>query len=61
MYTGHFFKMLLGLLLMAIIGLGFLVATNYFAHRDPIAGITPSVVNGSTSTVSSLNKASVKK
>ncbi|MEI6316769.1 MAG: hypothetical protein WCO65_03560 [bacterium] len=49
MYAKHFITMLLGLVLMAAIGLGFLVWVNYSNHRDPLAGITPAVTNGSSS------------
>ena len=49
MYTKHFITMLLGLILMAAIGLGFLVWINYTNHRDPLAGITPAVANSNNS------------
>ena len=42
MYIKHFAKMFLWLILMAVIGLGFLVAVNRYYKRDALAGITPS-------------------
>lgn len=40
MYAKHFIFMLLGLVLMAAIGLGFLVVVNHYNNRPPLAGIT---------------------
>ncbi len=33
MYVRHFLKMLLGLILMAVIGIGGLVAANYYSKK----------------------------
>ena len=55
MYAKHFIGMLIGLIVMALIGLGFLVMTNHYSNRDPLAGITPSVSN--TKTVSTSTNA----
>jgi hypothetical protein len=52
MYAKHFIGMLNGLVALALIGLGVLVMTNVFAGRDPLAGITPSLTNGSASSTS---------
>ena len=48
MYIKHFVTMLLALVLMAVIGLGFLVLVNQHYHRDLLAGITSSVSAGTS-------------
>lgn len=55
MYTQHFFKMLFGLVLMAVIGLGFLVFVNQSSHRDPLSGIVPATTaQGNSSTTANV-------
>lgn len=41
--------MLLGLVLMAVIGLGFLLAVNKYSNREPLAGIVPHTSSASVS------------
>ena len=52
MYIQHFMKMFFGLIVMAIIGLGFLALVNHYNNREPLAGITPTLTKGGTSTAS---------
>ena len=49
MYTRHFIKMLILLILMAVIGLGFLVLVNNSNNRDPLAGLVSPSVSGNVS------------
>ena len=55
MYIKHFIKMFLGLVVMAGIGLGFLIGINHYNNRDSLAGITPTVTKNATGTVSASN------
>ena len=55
MYAKHFITMFLSLVLMAILGLGFLAVINHHNHRDLLAGITSSVTAG-TSTTAKISK-----
>lgn len=52
--------MLIGLVAMALIGLGFLVMTNRYFNRDPLAGITPSVVNNTSTSTNPLKTSTAK-
>ncbi len=49
MYARHFIKMLLGLAVMAVIGLGFLVIVNRYSNRAPLTGITPEISSATVS------------
>ena len=50
MYAKHFITMFFSLILMAIVGVGFLAAVNHYNHRDLLAGITSSVTAGTSTT-----------
>ena len=57
-YVFHFIKMLLGLALMGLIGLGFLAMINLYYGRAPLAGITASVTNNTLTKPSSVQNVS---